>query len=238
MEGEFQVNCISRIVKRSYVATIPAAMMLLGVAANAQTTVFDSTNGFSSSSSGPIIGMYQPGYGQSFSTGATGSTLTTVTLGLYRGDQTGGTVHVLLYSDSSTRPGTQLDTIGSFSEASLTNTPTLYDFSPASTVTLAAHTRYWVMLSGGTTQVNGHYGALQAYSPDASGVDVSQEFHEVTFGGSAHVLSNSAFNNTGVMKVTVSPFDPVTPEPGSVALLSGLLVSGGVFVRKRRKLRA
>ena len=228
---------ISRIGKRTIAASVPAALFLFGVAANAQTTVFDSTNGFSSSSSGPIIGMFQPAFGESFSTGATVSTLTTVTLGLYRGDQTGGTVHVLLYSDSGTAPGTQLDTIGSFSEAALTNTPTLYDFSPISTVTLAANTRYLVMLSGGTTQVSGHYGALQAYSTDASGVDVSQEFHEITFGGTAHILSNSAFGNTGVMRVTVSPFDPVTPEPGSVALLAGLAVSGGAVLRRRRKNR-
>jgi hypothetical protein len=231
------VTCISRIGKHTIAAAIPAALSLFGVAANAQTTVFDSTNGFNSSLTGPIIAMYEPGYGQSFSTGATESTLTSVTLGLYRGNQTGSSINVLLFSDSGTKPGTLLDTVGSISEALLTTTPTLYKFAPGSTVTLAANTRYWVMLTGGTTQHNGNYGALQADNPDLTGLESSQEYQEVTSRGHLVVFKNTTLGMAPVMKISVDPFDPVTPEPGSVALLAGLAVSGGAVLRRRHKNR-
>ena len=84
----------------------------------------------------------------------------------------GGTVTAYLYSDAGgSGPGTQLATLGTLSDSSLTSAASLADFPISSTINLSAGTRYWVVLADSSNS-----GAFVEYGTNDSGTGVASEF--------------------------------------------------------------
>jgi hypothetical protein len=82
--------------------------------------------------------------GQQFSTGSTSFQISDVKLGLFDPTAASGTLTVALFSDAGGSPGSELNVLGTFDNASLpTSSSGLLDVS-FSGITLAANTQYWV----------------------------------------------------------------------------------------------
>ncbi len=193
-----------------------AVGMTLGARAD---TVYDNLTATSSgkdpiSSFGPLA--------DSFTTGSSEFTLTTVILDLMDATPAdGGAITVTLNSSSSNAPGAVLDTIGTILDTSLT--PALADFTLTTSLGLSADTMYWIELTE-----SGPDGAEWSWSLDTSGTGVAGEYF---------ANSNGVFPNTdgpyqmdleGVEDVTAS-----TPEPSSLLLLgSGLLILAASLRRR------
>jgi hypothetical protein len=164
---------------------------------------------------------------QSFSTGSSALSLDDLQLVLDIKAPDTGSFTIGLYSDNSTKPGTQLLAIATVSDTTLTSTATTYDF-PVADYALAANTRYWIVLGLTNGEVEGSW---ESSNPQAGDTGVSGQYTD--YGGSIYIVgptTSPAFSMTidAVSQTT-------TPEPSSALLLGAGLAAGAAFLRKARR---
>jgi hypothetical protein len=178
--------------------------------------LFDNL-GSSQDGSDPVFGVGP--LAQSFSTGAAGEGLIGVQLLLTSLSAAyTGSIQVSLLADNFTSPGATLAVLGSLANAAVSTTSyEVYDFLPASTIDLAANTRYWVEIAESTPN------AIQwSYSYDQTAVGVANaSAYSSAFG----VDPSSSY---GAYQLAVD-----VPEPGTFALLTGGLFCLGLIRRSR-----
>src|SRR5581483_4195163 len=123
-----------------------------------------------------------------------------------------------LYADSSTSPGTLLNTLGTLTDNSVPGSGfTIEDFS-FSPISLSANTRYWI----GISSSNGSLAEWSlGFGPTAGDVGVAGEFTDDS--GS---VSSTAFPGSHTLAFQMQVMDgPATPEPSTIVLgLSGLVL--------------
>jgi hypothetical protein len=154
----------------------------------------------------------------SFSTGPSGFNLADVKLLLEGAPTSPGSFTAAVYSDSSTKPGALLYTIGTLSDSALSSSLSVVDFTLASPDYLAANTRYWLVLN--TTN---NSSASWGWSYDQSALGVAGEYL-----GHGSVVSS---NINGPYQMELSGSSAV-PEPTTMLLL-GLGLIGVAGVRRR-----
>ena len=175
----------------------------------------------------------------SFSTGSSAVLLTDVKLMLEEINAfNSGTLTVALYANSGNAPGTQLQVLGTLTDAtvSIPDGPSPYDFPVSPGVQLAANTRYWIGL---TTANNSQSGWVVTNSLTGTG-NISSEFsctrqQQVTSAQTRGIKANiqvalTCGQNNGAggfppFLMTVNASSAATPPPATVPTLSawGLL---------------
>jgi hypothetical protein len=200
-------------------ARIMLAFLSLSVAAiQATATVIYNNLGVTSGGGSALLPPNGP-QANSFST-STAATLTDVELMMLANNPAdGGSFTVSLLSDSSTAPGTLLDTIAVVADSSLTTSFADYDYVLTSPVALTSSTRYWIEAS----QAAGT--AVWSFDATNGGVGVASEFN--LFSGS--VVANSALT-PNQMEVNVAP------EPASWTLMIAFgIVAAFCHLRRRER---
>lgn len=170
-------------------------------------------------------------YGDSFSTSTSAFDFNSLTVTLYADHgvpPAGLTITALLLSDSSTSPGSVLETIGSVDEDTLPSMVHVqYTFSP-SPYLLAPDTRYWIELTSNDT--TGSLAWVQwDSSADLSGtIGTSGEYWSANEGASTSVFADGT--NGGPLLMEVAN----VPEPASLAMFAAALTRFGFLSRLRR----
>jgi hypothetical protein len=190
---------------------VGVGLALAGAAASA-TVLYDNLSApidgeDSISALGPLA--------DSFSTGGSVMLLTNLRVMVSGDPASNGDIGISLLADNGTSPGASIAMLGSIAAASL-GTDLLYDFSPASPITLAPNTRYWIEL----TTLNAS--ATWPFSFDVSGTGVGSEF----FSNSTGVASN--FDGPYLMRVSAT-----VPEPATVGLVGLSMLALAMLRRKK-----
>jgi hypothetical protein len=192
--------------------------------------------------------------GDSFSTGASPTSLTDVVLAL-QGVHDSDSFAVSLYSDNHTvcAPGptctggplTLLDTIASVSDNSIPTTLTDVNFALTTPYALAANTRYWIIASSTSNS-----GTLWSYTEDLSGTGVAGEFNIDYLSVPPPIpipntndystypdCANGTLGPSGEDSCTPFQMEVITtPEPGTLGLgFAGLGLAGLVGWLRGRK---
>ena len=182
-----------------------ACMVAVGAfSAHAGTILFDNT-GATGGGADPISAgeIYA-----SFSTGSNSGVLGSLELILVASNPNDeGTISVGLYADNSTTPGSEIVSLGTIADSSLSTTPGLFPVTLSSNPTLSSNTRYWIGLS---TSGTGKW----EWSSNLSGTGVSGEYF---YNYNLETLSNSSQGFAYQMQVVMDPSS--VPEPST--LLSG-----------------
>jgi hypothetical protein len=182
------------------------------------TTLYDNLSDntgtpYSISSTAPM--------GNSFSTGTSAFTLNVITVQLELSGSAVGLSTFTLWTDSGNAPGSQIVTLGTIDDSSLSGSAANYDFSGLN-ISLTANTRYWV-------EGNSTGNALWDSSGDANGIGTANEFF---------LLSGTVYQNSdGPWHMAVNGTNSsAVPEPTSIALLIGGLAIFGFYNRKNTSL--
>jgi len=138
---------------------------------------------------------------------------------------------VMLYAKSSfvgaILPGSSLGTLNGSANPS---TAGIYAYTPASNLTLSPSTFYFIVLTAGTTIVNGSYEwSESAYPPSASG-DWSVDNAVLHSSNGTSGWSTTPYFGIAQFAITATPI----PEPSPSWLL---LLGSGIFIYARRALR-
>jgi hypothetical protein len=174
----------------------------------------------------------------SFSTGAQGLALSSVTLVLAAGNPgDGGTIVASLWSDNPSgayspsgvanalpAPGSEIDTLATIKDSNLSSSFSNVSVPVTAAIALAANTRYWVELVGSvsTTAEWSYIGAA-----DASALSLTNEYSWNNYSGMSNTSGLDA--TYGVDMVSVS----AVPEPASLFLVGGACILLA-FSRRRR----
>jgi hypothetical protein len=205
------------IVSRALGLSLLAACCAAWPATSAQAAVIFDSLGDAANGTGSINNTL----GASFSTVGTPSVLTDVKLDLANRGAGGNTITVSLAADSGTAPGSTLALLADVSDSTLSSSGTVVDV-PVSGVSLAAGTRYWVVLASPVSTDKWEY------SDSDAGIGVAGEYYSDN-----GVSPNS--EGPYLMQVSASPVAAV-PEPASLALLGAGLAM--VAARRRAVRRA
>lgn len=180
----------------------------------------------------------------SFTTGSSATSVDNVKFMLYiwpdssGGDRGAGT-HVGFYSNNSGSPGTRLsgttDLLNPTFSAG-TGVADTFTFTPATTISLAANTTYWIKLSNNTTDLANHQ-SINMYTMGASGSTTS-----TTASGFSYNTMKSGSDSGGWASSNFYPYPAFSlsvtavPEPASTAAAvgTGLLILAG-WRRSQRK---
>jgi len=218
---------------------ILGCVALICSAANAQTVVFGNLNA-------PLKGYLGIGpLYASFSTGSSATALTDVQLNLEFLDGDGAGFSVGLYADSNTTPGNLIQTIGSMTDSSISDSGATYNFPVSPGIALAANTRYWIGLSsdsGSNTgwEVTGSSAGTGAIASEFYCVEIPQPQPRHASRPQPRGIPNGCYPNTTdpfVMQVTVTPQTSTPSAPAlsftGIMLLSLLLAaSAATFLRR------
>jgi hypothetical protein len=178
---------------------------------------------------------FQTAQYQSFSTGVDNFLFNDVMLALDGDDAALKSITVGLYADSSTSPGTLVQSLGTIADTVVPSGGfSAVDFS-FSAITLLSNTRYWIGLSS-ANQSNVLWG-LEDPTIHPGDIGVSGEF--ISDSGIVSLSNSPQTLAAFKMRVSGTTVEPIaaTPEPAGVALmLFGLLaVAVGVQARRRTK---
>jgi hypothetical protein len=193
--------------------TLTKKVLLLGVLiglaslGSARADTLYNNLGATGTGADPVGSDWGP-LADSFSTGSSPFDFTSLTV-ILSGTPSSGTTTAYLLSDSSTNPGSILETIGTFDEASLTSGPGLFTLNTS--YVLSPDTRYWIELTSDDNNANWQW------SLDTSGPGVAGEFVG-SFQGSGSWQVFSSANGPYQMEVTGTQVSRV-PEPSTLLLL-------------------
>jgi hypothetical protein len=209
------------IIRNKVLVAVASSLVFL-TCAQAQTIIVDNTAATVSSSDVIDSGNWQA---NSFTMDGTSRSLQSVTLSLDNGNAVGGNFQVQLWSSGGSQPVTLLATLSGNSNPLTANS---YSYTPSSTVTLSADTKYWVVAEGSTT--SGTYNWNFATSSASTGVG--------TLGGWSNTANAGTSWNA---EINIEPFmfnvtAGAVPEPSSYTAVFGVLALGfGVASRHRRR---
>jgi hypothetical protein len=212
-------------IHRLFLACV--GVLLFACAANADSSPF---NNLSASSDGADPVSLAAPVGDSFSTGSTPFSLTSVTVELQTGSlqalvanafssPDGSVTMTLLSNAAGPTPGAVLDTIGTLSDSSVTSSLADYTFTLATPYTLAANTTYWIELSSS----NGS-SIFWSYSFDTSGPGVGDQYYIDILGVEP--------NWDGPYQMAVNS-NAAVPEPGMLLMLAAGI--GVILLLKSRQ---
>jgi hypothetical protein len=209
-------------------AASAASLAFIASSASAQTTLFDNTSNPKNNAIG--VGDNQPA-GFSITTDANTYHLTDVQIyGVSWG--TTSSLTLSLYSDDASRPGSVITTLGTVSMAGFPIYPyQLMDYQVSGTVNLAANSRYWLMLDGATDNK-----FEIAMTNNFSGIGVAGQLE--FYGNRLRTLQQAGAVFSAKVTATQYTAPVTTPEPGSMALLSGMVLVGGSVIRRRKARKA
>lgn len=144
-----------------------------------------------------------------------------------RGVLTGtGSITVSLYSNSGDSIGSPIATIGTLNDSALTAVPQVYDFPVGSNISLAANTRYWIVVSTSNGSV-----AAWDYASTSAGTGVANEFY-YTDGGSSPNDDVPYIMQVTANAAAVSP--STTPAPPTLILMIAALGVMGFYLLRRK----
>ena len=168
-----------------------------------------------------------------FGTGnnAGGYSLDSIQLGMADASGTPSGFTVMLYSAISggaTLPGSCLGTLNGSLDPT---TAGIYTFTPAASLTLSPHTGYFIVLTGGTTVVNGAYSWSESTFPPSSSDNWSANNFVLHSSNGTSGWSPTPYLGIAQFAINATPI----PEPGVL----GLFGFGGLaFLWHRRKAKA
>jgi len=209
------------IIRNKVLIAVASSLVVL-TCAQAQTIIVDNTAATVSGSDVIDSNTWQA---NSFTMDGTSRSLQSVTLSLDNGNAVGGNFQVQLWNSGGSQPGTLLATLSGNSDPLTANT---YSYTPSSTVTLSANTKYWVVAEGSTT--SGTY--IWNYTTSSASTGVG------TLGGWS--ITHDAGNSWNA-EINADPFmlnvtAGAVPEPSSYAAVFGILALGfGVASRHLRR---
>lgn len=210
-----------------------AGIFFLGAllsSAQAQTTVMLSnlsgaSPGNTSTMNDNSEGSYNLANAGSFTTGSTGTLLSSITLGLLGGSGTGFSVG--LYSNSSNTPGTLLETLtGETAPTAAGN----YTYTSGGSTVLNANTTYWWVASvpsdSNSVQFNLDY--------SNAGPEIAQAGW--SYGSNSQQQNAGAWNSydSPTLKFSVTTGSAI-PEPSTYAALFGLSALGLAAYRRKQR---
>lgn len=213
-------------LRRLFLACVGA--LLFACVANADSSPF---NNLSASSDGADPVSLAAPVGDSFSTGSSPFSLTSVTVELQTGSlqalvanafssPDGSVTMTLLSNAAGPTPGAVLDTIGTLSDSSVTSSLADYTFTLATPYTLAANTTYWIEL----TSDDGS-SIFWSYSFDTSGTGVGDQYYIDILGVEP--------NSDGPYQMAVNGNFAQVPEPGVLLMLAAGI--GAILLLKSRQ---
>ncbi len=225
-------------VRNFLLVAVVAALVSMGDTVNAGV-VFDNLNSVTSPGVPPSNPNPDPLSGDgpqyaSFSTGGafSGLTLSDVKLLLSHNSGTADSFTVSLVADNgSNSPGTSIATLGNFADSTLQSSPTAYDVSGLS-VALAANTRYWIEVSGASSNLS------WSFAQDDTGVGILSEYSAYYSTGYTTgtfvVTANTDLSAGGPYQMQVT----TVPEPGTFSLALSALGLGVIGMARRRLTRS
>ncbi|HTW67952.1 MAG TPA: choice-of-anchor R domain-containing protein [Bryobacteraceae bacterium] len=193
-------------LKFTTMARFAVLLLMISVAGLDADTIFDNLAYGSGSDDSVASGALAA----SFSTGASAFSFNDLMISLSDPEiSDGGSVDVTLYSDTSTTPGSLLDTLGIILDSSLTTTNSSVDLSGFGTISLASDTRYWIELTAAGTSS----AAWQYATPASGGLGTAGEFYY--YGGTSYSDADGGF------LMSISGTASAVPEPrwGGILLL-------------------
>ncbi|HTZ70509.1 MAG TPA: Hint domain-containing protein, partial [Acetobacteraceae bacterium] len=187
------------------------------------TIIFDSTGDPISGTSG--IGS--AANAQSFTTDASASVLEDIKLDLASFDPGAGTITVSLWTDNGGPGlGTDLGTLATIDDSTLSGTPTLVDITPSGSETLTANTRYWIEVTSTGD------GDSWAYSTSTGGPEVATEYVDVNNAVSTDIAGDPWIASIEITSLCFAAGARILAERGEVPVES--LVPGDRVVALRR----
>jgi hypothetical protein len=130
--------------------------------------------------------------------------------------------------------GAQL--LGTYSDSSLTSTPSLLTIASVTSTITTANQEYWVVLAANAGSAAGPGSSVQwSYNSDNTDPgSTGQSFINNYAGGS--LLPVAQDNAGGIYQMSVSTVD--APEPATIAILGGGIAGLGLFRRRRAEKKA
>ena len=206
-----------------------AAVALIGAApfAGARADVLFDNTAQAPMGSDPILDLGGGGAGPiaaSFSTGAQGVDLGSISVVLQEVGGDSGTINVELFTGGITAPGGTGVSIGSIDAGSLATGFDSVSIVLTSSVVLASNQRYWVELSSSDLSASDLTG--WAYDGNSLGTGVPGEYTWNNYSPGDASYANDSAGYAYIMQVQT------VPEPASLGLLAFGLI-GLVVARKR-----